>query len=127
MKKVRSYTSIWSVEKVLYAINDMNLPFPVTFTQMTWFVISLFAVMLLADVPPLSFIDGAFLKYFGIPAGLTWFMSQKTFDNKKPVGFLRSVVTYALTNKLTFANKAINLHQNQWLDQITYVTRRLKQ
>lgn len=127
MKKVRSYTSIWSVEKVLYAINDMNLPFPVTFTQMTWFVISLFAVMLLADVPPLSLIDGAFLKYFGIPAGLTWFMSQKTFDNKKPLGFLRSVVTYALTNKLTFADKAIKFHQNQWPDRITYVTRRSKQ
>ncbi|HEW3794823.1 TPA: conjugal transfer protein, partial [Streptococcus pneumoniae] len=37
MKKIRSYTSIWSVEKVLYSINDFRLPFPITFTQMTWF------------------------------------------------------------------------------------------
>ncbi|WP_455580393.1 TcpE family conjugal transfer membrane protein [Dorea amylophila] len=28
------------MEKVLYAINDFNLPFPVTFTQITWFVIT---------------------------------------------------------------------------------------
>ena len=28
MKKIRSYTSIWSVEKVLYSINDFRLPFP---------------------------------------------------------------------------------------------------
>ena len=35
MKKIRSYTSIWSVEKVLYSINDFRLPFPITFTQMT--------------------------------------------------------------------------------------------
>ena len=62
MKKVRSYSSIWSVEKVLYAINDLQLPFPITFTQMTWFIVSLFAVMLLGDLPPLSSIDGAFLK-----------------------------------------------------------------
>ena len=33
MKKIKSYTGIWNVEKVLYAINDFNLPFPVTFTQ----------------------------------------------------------------------------------------------
>lgn len=107
MKKVRSYTSIWSVEKVLYAINDLQLPFPITFTQMTWFIVSLFAVMLLGDLPPLSFIDGAFLKYVGIPAGLTWFMSQKTFDNKKPMGFLRSVINYAITPKLTYAGKPV--------------------
>ena len=66
MKKIRSYTSIWSVEKVLYSINDFRLPFPITFTQMTWFVVSLFAVMILGNLPPLSMIEGAFLKYFGI-------------------------------------------------------------
>ena len=51
MKKIRSYTSIWSVEKVLYSINDFRLPFPITFTQMTWFVVSLFAVMILGNLP----------------------------------------------------------------------------
>lgn len=85
MKKIRSYTSIWNVEKVLYAINDVNLPFPVTFTQITWFVLTEFIIILFADVPPLSMIEGAFLKYFGIPVALTWFMSQKTFDGKKAI------------------------------------------
>ena len=42
------------VEKVLYAINDVNLPFPVTFTQITWFVLTEFIIILFADVPPLS-------------------------------------------------------------------------
>ena len=70
MKKIRSYTSIWSVEKVLYSINDFKLPLPITFTQMAWFVVSVFAVMLLGNLPPLSFIDGAFLKYFGVPFAL---------------------------------------------------------
>jgi len=68
MKKIRSYTSIWSVEKVLYSINDFKLPFP---------------VMLLGNVPPLSMIDGAFLKYFGIPLAITWFMCRKTFGGKE--------------------------------------------
>lgn len=77
MKKIKSYTGIWNVEKVLYAINDFNLPFPVTFTQITWFVITEFLIILFGDIPPLSMIEGAFLKYFGIPVALTWFMSMK--------------------------------------------------
>ena len=96
MKKIKSYTSIWSVEKVIYAINDFQLPFPVTFSQMAWFVLSLFIVILFAELPPFSMIDGAFLKYFGIPVVFTWFVSQKTFDGKKPFGFLKSAVTFAL-------------------------------
>jgi len=67
LKKIKSYTGIWNVEKVLYAINDFNLPFPVTFTQITWFVITEFIIILFGDIPPLSMIEGAFLKYFGIP------------------------------------------------------------
>ena len=105
MKKIKSYTGIWNVEKVLYAINDFTLPFPVTFTQITWFGITEFAVILLGDLPPLSLIEGAFLKYFGIPVALTWFMSQKTFDGKKPYSFLKSQITFALRPKTTYAGK----------------------
>lgn len=123
MKKIRSYTSIWSVEKVLYAINDVNLPFPVTFTQMTWFIVALFLVMLLGDVPPLSFIDGAFLKHLGIPAAITWFMSQKTFDNKRPLGFLRSVITYFAAQKITFSGRPVKPVKAHALDHITHVRR----
>jgi len=108
LKKIKSYTGIWNVEKVLYAINDFNLPFPVTFTQITWFVITEFIIILFGDIPPLSMIEGAFLKYFGIPVALTWFMSQKTFDGKKPYSFLKSQITYALRPKITYAGKAVN-------------------
>ena len=72
MKKIRSYSSIWSVEKVIYAINDMRLPFPITFSQMAWFVACEFAVLALGGLPPLSMIDGALLKYFGAD----WFASS---------------------------------------------------
>lgn len=116
MKKIRSYTSIWSVEKVLYSINDLKLPFPISFTQMTWFVLSLFVMILLGNLPPFSLIEGAFLKYLGIPVGLTWFMSQKTFDGKRPFSFLTSVISYAFRPKRTFAGKEVTLRtlkQNQ--------------
>ena len=118
---VKSYTGIWNVEKVLYAINDFNLPFPVTFTQITWFVITEFIIILFGDIPPLSMIEGAFLKYFGIPVALTWFMSQKTFDGKKPYSFLKSQITYALRPKITYAGKAVKLHKQTLNETITAV------
>ena len=121
MKKIRSYTSIWSVEKVLYSINDFKLPFPITFTQMAWFVVSVFAVILLGNLPPLSFIDGAFLKYFGVPSALTWFMCQKTFDGKKPYSYIKTMVLYALRPKVTYAGKAVNLHKQKFEETITAV------
>ena len=116
MKKIKSYTSIWSVEKVIYAINDFQLPFPLTFSQMAWFVVSLFVV-----IPPFNMIDGAFLKYFGIPVAFTWFVSQKTFDGKKPFGFLKSAVTFALRPKVTYAGKAIKLKHEKFNPVITAV------
>ena len=121
MKKIKSYTSIWSVEKVIYAINDFQLPFPVTFSQMAWFVVSLFVVILFGELPPFNMIDGAFLKYFGIPVALTWFMSQKTFDGKKPYSFLKSQITYALRPKITYAGKAVKLHKQILNETITAV------
>lgn len=109
------------MEKVIYAINDFQLPFPVTFSQMAWFVLSLLIVILFGELPPFSMIDGAFLKYFGIPVAFTWFVSQKTFDGKKPFGFLKSAVTFALRPKVTYAGKAIKLKHEKFNPVITTV------
>ena len=116
MKKIKSYTSIWRVEKVIYAINDFQLPFPLTFSQMAWFVVILFG-----ELPPFSLIDGAFLKYFGIPVAFTWFVSQKTFDGKKPFGFLKSCVSFFLRPKVTYAGKAIKLKNQKFNTSVTAV------
>ena len=116
MKKFKSYTSIWRVEKVIYAINDFQLPFPLTFSQMAWFVVILFG-----ELPPFSLIDGAFLKYFGIPVAFTWFVTQKTFDGKKPFGFLKSCVSFLLRPKVTYAGKAVRLKKETFNPVITTV------
>ncbi len=89
---------------------------------MTWFVVSLLAMILFGNVPPLSLIDGALLKYLGIPVALTWFMSQKTFDGKKPYGFLKSIITYWLRAKITYAGKTVKL-QTQKLNEAITITR----
>ena len=111
MKKIKSYTNIWSIEKALYAINDLQLPFPLTFSQMAFFVISLLCVMMLSDVPPLSAIDNVFIKYLAIPVGITWLMSQKTFDGKKPYRFLYSVILFLFRPKVTCAGKPVRVQR----------------
>lgn len=123
MKKLKSYTSIWSVEKVIYAINDFKLPFPVTFSQMAWFVGSLFFVIFLSHIPPLSLIEGTLLKYIGIPVGLTWFMSRKTFDGKKPYRFIQSMLLYFVRSKLTYAHKKVTFSK-EVMNQETTIVRR---
>lgn len=78
-------------------------------------------IMLFRDLPPLSMIEGAFLKYLGIPIGITWFMSQKTFDGKKPYGFLKSIILYSFRPKITYAGKSIKLKRKTINENITVV------
>ena len=74
-----------------------------------------------ADIPPLSLIEGALLKYVGIPVGLTWFMSQKTFDGKKPYRFIQTVVTYAFRPKRTYAGKKVTFEKEKMDETATIV------
>ncbi len=122
MKKVKSYNSIWSVDRVLYSINDLKLPFPVTFSQIGWFVGTELLIMTFAHTFPLSMIEGAFLKYLGIPVGITWFMSQKTFDGKKPYRYVCTMLTYFMRNRTTFGERPVKLIKKEKFDErITYV------
>ena len=66
-------------------------------------------------------IDGAFLKYFGFPMAFTWFVSQKTFDGKKPFGFLKSCISYYLRPKVTYAGKTVRLKTEKFNTAVTAV------
>lgn len=121
MRRIKSYTSIWNVEKVVYAISDIVLPFPITYTQMAWFVATLLVIIMFSDVPPLSLIDGVLIKYIGLPIGITWFMSQKTFDGKKPFSYMRSLIAYAMRPKLTYLGKPVKFREERWNTEITIV------
>lgn len=94
-----------------------NLPFPLTFTQIAWFMGVLFFNIVFKDLPPLSMMDNVLLKYIVLPAGITWFMSQKTFDGKRPYSFFRSAVLYYLRDKKTFAGKPIRLKSKTIIDE----------
>lgn len=114
MKKIRSYSSIWSVEKMIYAIdNQTKLPIPLSISQIGWLMLSLFVVITFKNLPPISLINSGLIRYVVIPIGITWFMSQKTFDGKKPFSFVKTVIGYFFRHKLTFADEKIKLRKTQ--------------
>ena len=64
---------------------------------------------------------GGILKYFGIPVALTWFMSQKTFDGKKPYSFLEIADYVCPATKVTYAGKAVKLEKEVFSEPVTAV------
>lgn len=120
MKKLRSYSSVWKVEQVIYSFGDAKLPTPVTVTQLLWLAASGVLVFSFRKVPPLALIHNSLILCC-IPFGVTWFMSKKTFDGKKPYKFLQGVIAYALRPKVTFAGKPVRLRKRRENADITIV------
>ncbi len=124
MKQVKSYTSIWKVEKVLHSINDFKLPIPLTFMQIGYFSLGLFLVMMFKNIFPLNIIKSDLLKYILVPFGFSWFFSKKEFDGKKPYKYMYTMIVYMFKSKVTFAGKPIKLKNKIVLDEIiTFVKR----
>ena len=98
----------------------LTYPFPVTFTQITWFVITEFIIILFGDIPPLSMIEGALSNLRYSRCSHLVYVTQ-TFDGKKPYSFLKSQITYALRPKITYAGKAVKLHKQTLNETITAV------
>ena len=124
MKKLRSYSSVWKVEQVIYSFGDAKLPTPVTVIQLLWLAASGVLVFAFRKVPPLAFVHNPLI-LCGIPFGVMWFMSKKTFDGKKPYSFMRSVIAYVLRPKVTFAGKAVRLKKYRENAEITAVRREI--
>ena len=120
MKKLRSYSSVWKVEQVIYSFGDAKLPTPVTMTQLLWLAASGVLVFAFRKVPPLTFVHNPLILCC-IPFSVTWFMSKKTFDGKKPYSFMRSVIAYAIRPKVTFAGKPVRLQKRRENAEITMV------
>ncbi|HAO6496202.1 TPA: conjugal transfer protein [Listeria monocytogenes] len=110
-RKIKSYTGIWNVEMVLHAIGDLKLPFAVTGSQIVWFVVLMLIMITLNDVPPFNLTQSVLFKDIAIPFALTWFVSKKTFDGKKPYSFLLSIISYYARRKVTTKQRAVKLNQ----------------
>lgn len=109
MRVVRSYTNVWKIEKVLYGINDFHLPRPVLMSNVIWAGFFFILSLLLKGFPPFLFTDSLLTNHIALPVALAWLMSRMRFDGKAPFGFVRSVLCYWMSPRMTVRGKEIRL------------------
>jgi hypothetical protein len=96
-KILRTYNSVWKVEKVLYGIQDIPLPIPLTYRQIGFFGGGVIIVWILNHFPPLSLLHLELVEYVFLPGLFTWFFTKQLLDGKAPHRFLIRVVQYHLS------------------------------
>jgi hypothetical protein len=118
--EVRTFTSFWALEKKLYTINDITLPFPVSLRVLGVFVASgipWWGLMLLLNIPWGS---PWYLIWLIPPVGLAWGGSKEIFEKKTLFQYVRSHIQYLFENKgykglepdLNKYNETIQIAQN---------------
>lgn len=122
MKQVKSYTSIWNVEKVIHAIGDINLLFPVTITQIGYFAGAAVVCFMVRSLPPFVYIKSTVI-WIAICIGIAYLMSKKSFDGKNPYRFLCSAFNYLICPKETYAGKRVIYRKKTVNEYITAVRR----
>ncbi len=122
MKQVKSYTSIWNVEKVIHAIGDINLLFPVTITQIGYFAGAAVVCFMVRSLPPFVYIKSTVI-WIAICIGIAYLMSKKSFDGKNPYRFLCSAFNYLIRPKETYAGKRVIYRKKTVNEYITAVRR----
>jgi hypothetical protein len=99
-KILRTYNSVWKVEKVLYGIQDIPLPIPITYRQIGFFTGGVVLVWILNHFPPLSLLHLGLIEYLFLPGVFAWFFTKQLLDGKAPHRFFLSVIQYALSPHL---------------------------
>lgn len=122
MKQVKSYTSIWNVEKVIHAIGDINLLFPVTITQIGYFAGAAVVCFMVRSLLPFVYIKSTVI-WIAICIGIAYLMSKKSFDGKNPYRFLCSAFNYLIRPKETYAGKRVIYRKKTVNEYITAVRR----
>lgn len=96
-KILRTYNSVWKVEKVLYGIQDIPLPIPLTYRQIGFFAGGVIVVWMLNHFPPLSLFELGLVEYIFLPGFCAWFFTKQLLDGKAPHRFMIRVIQYHLS------------------------------
>lgn len=96
--RLRTYRQVWTQERVIYQIERVRLPFPVSFRQAGVFAASELAMVVLSRLPFLSVLSWV-LRFALIPGAITWFLTKQRLDGKPPLRWLLSMLRYAFSPK----------------------------
>ncbi|MBM7554572.1 conjugal transfer protein [Thalassobacillus pellis] len=105
---LRTYNNVWKVQKVLYGIQDIRLPIPVSYRQLAFFAGTVWLMWLLNHFPPLSLLQLELLEYVVIPGAAAWFFTKYHIDGKVPHRFLFRVMQYQWEPRLQNRYKEVS-------------------
>lgn len=91
---VRTYNSVWKVEKVLYGIQDIALPIPVSYRQVGFFGLGVLIVWLLNQFPPFSILHLGLIEYLFLPGVFSWYFTKQKLDGKAPHRFIVGAIRF---------------------------------
>ncbi|SRR6476620_4846968 len=96
-KPVKVYTPLMRYDKILFAIQDLELPFPVTYRQIGFFFGTLLFMILFVHLPGLGFLESSWLiNYVAIPIAATWFFTKFKLDGKAPLRYIHDYIRFKL-------------------------------
>jgi len=109
--QLRTYTSLWSVEKRLYKFYDITLPYAVSVKQVVVFVATCAPWLIFVNAVGIS--PGnpyGFMAWFTPPILLTYAATRPVAEGKKFFEYLSSQARYWLSGR-TYARLAPQSHE----------------
>lgn len=100
--KIYSYRKVWKVERKIYAIGNIVLPFAVNPNDALSFVGALVVVMIVIKIIPPLAVMPAVIQYFILPIFLAKYLMKKKLDGKNPVLYLAGIIGYWMTEANTY-------------------------
>ncbi|WP_134704946.1 conjugal transfer protein [Ammoniphilus sp. YIM 78166] len=97
MRRMRTYTSVWKVPKMLYGIQDIAFPMPISYRQIGFFIGGVGLMWGLDQFPPFSFIGLPLVEYLVIPGFISWFFTKQLLDGKAPHRFILRWIAFQLS------------------------------
>ncbi|WP_221568664.1 conjugal transfer protein [Alkalihalobacillus sp. TS-13] len=121
-KILRTYNNVWKVEKVLYGIQDIPLPLPITYRQIGFFIGGVTLVWLLNLFPPLSLLHLGLVEYVFLPGVVAWFFTKQHIDGKVPHRFIFRFILYHIESRVQNRYKEVSIIKKpyQYTSKIGY-------
>lgn len=120
---IKVFTKVWNVEKLVYRINDINLPFVISTSQIKYFITSFMFFLIFGKLPIISLVSNSVFNKIGLSVLIALGLSKLKFDGKSPISFLKSVITYFNRGRLTTKGKKVKVQKYTFNKTITVVRR----
>lgn len=93
--RLRTYSQVWRLERVIYRIERVPLPFPVTVTQVGVFAGALVVMVILTRLGLTAGLPVT-VRYALAPGLAAWFLTRQSLDGKLPHLWLAGMAAYLL-------------------------------